>query len=135
MTGFRHWMRDQLAEESVGVLEGDDALFIEAGLRVLELDAMLDEPLDPETHGARQNGEGRDRNLSVALAAPSGTGPWKESQNRSRIALTISKVEMVSRGIVEIHGSLDEPHAEDAGIEVEILLGVAGDRRDVMNTA
>ena len=45
----------------------------------------------------------------------------------------VAKIEMVSRRIVEVDGALDEPHAEHAGVEIEILLRIAGDRRDMMN--
>jgi len=41
---------------------------------------------------------------------------------------------MVSRRIVEIDSALDQPHAEHAGVEVEILLRIACDCGDVMNT-
>ena len=43
-------MRDELAKQSIGILECDDTLFIEARFRVLELNVMLDEPLDPESN-------------------------------------------------------------------------------------
>ena len=41
---------------------------------------------------------------------------------------------MIGRGIVEVYGALDEPEAEDAGVEIEIPLGIARDTGDVMNT-
>src|SRR5204863_4080887 len=37
------------------------------------------------------------------------------------------------RRIVEIHGALDESQSEDAGVEIEIALWVAGDAGDVVN--
>ena len=40
---------------------------------------------------------------------------------------------MVSRWIVEIDSAFDEPHAEHAGVEVEILLRVARNCGDMMN--
>lgn len=40
---------------------------------------------------------------------------------------------MVCRRIVEIDRALYQSHAEYAGIEVEVALRIAGDRRDVMD--
>jgi hypothetical protein len=37
-------------------------------------------------------------------------------------------------GIVEVDGQLHQPEAKKAGIEIEVLLGVARDGGDVMNT-
>ncbi len=42
--------------------------------------------------------------------------------------------EVVRPGIVLVDASLDEPHAEDTGVEVEVLLRRAGNRGDVMKT-
>ena len=42
--------------------------------------------------------------------------------------------QMIRAGIVLVDALLDQPHAEHAGIEVEVLLRRPGDRRDVMKT-
>ena len=43
-------------------------------------------------------------------------------------------VEKMVRGrIVLVDAAFDEAHAEDAGVEIEILLRRTGNRRDVMN--
>jgi hypothetical protein len=40
---------------------------------------------------------------------------------------------MISAGIVEVHRLLDEAQPDDAGIEIKIARGLAGNRRDVMD--
>ena len=41
---------------------------------------------------------------------------------------------MIGGRVVEVYGTLDEPEPEDAGVEIEIPLGIARDTGDVMNT-
>ena len=40
--------------------------------------------------------------------------------------------QVIGAGIVLVDALLDEPHAQDAGVEVEILLRRAGNRGDVV---
>ena len=40
---------------------------------------------------------------------------------------------MVGLRIVEVDGALDEAQPEEAHVEVQVPLGIGGDRRDVMN--
>ena len=61
------------------------------------------------------------------------SGPRKESQNASGRAFRVAEIEVVSGGVVEVYGALDEPQAENAGVEIEIPLGVARDTGNVMN--
>ena len=46
----------------------------------------------------------------------------------------VAEVEMVGSGIVEVDGALDEAQAEDLGVEIEVALGVGGDRGYVMES-
>src|SRR5687768_3447073 len=100
---------------------------------MLEMNAVPDEPLDPEPDRAGKDGEGSDSNLSGTLPTAPGARPWKECQNRARRSLLVSEIEMVGGGIVEVDGPLDQTHAEHAGVKVQILLRIARDRRDVVN--
>ncbi len=61
--------------------------------------------------------------------------PWKERQISARVPFRVGVEEMIRAGIVLIDAALDQPHAEDAGIEVEILLRRTGNRGDVVNTS
>ena len=49
------------------------------------------------------------------------------------MAVGVGVEEMVGAGIVLVDAALDEPHAEDAGVEVEILLRRSRDRGDVVD--
>src|SRR6267143_694890 len=96
-------------------------------------DAVTHQPLDPESERAGQHGEGCDGDLSGPVTPGSGAGPGEEGHDASRSAHLIAVVEMVCLRIVEIHGALDEPEAEQPHVEVEVALGVARDRGDVMD--
>ena len=48
-------------------------------------------------------------------------------------AARVAEIEMIGRRVVEVYRSLDEPEAENASVEVEIPLRIAGDAGDVMN--
>jgi len=41
---------------------------------------------------------------------------------------------MICAGIIEIHGAFDEAQSENAGIEIQIALWIAGNRGDVMKS-
>jgi hypothetical protein len=58
--------------------------------------------------------------------------PRKEREVGAGPAFGVGIEEMVGTGIVLIDALLDEAHAEDAGVEVEILLRRTGDGGDVM---
>src|SRR5262249_40063424 len=46
----------------------------------------------------------------------------------------VAEVQVVGVGVVEIDGALHQPQSEQPGVEVDVALRVAGDRRDVMNS-
>ena len=50
------------------------------------------------------------------------------------MTLGVGVEQMVGAGVILVHAALDQAHAQDAGIEVEVLLRRPGDRRDVMQT-
>jgi hypothetical protein len=127
-------MRDELAHESFVVLKGDNALVLIAGGRLRELDALLYQPFYPETDGAREYRERGDGYLAPALSPSPRIGPGKESKDAPRISMFITEVEVIGCRIVKVYGALDEPEAEDAGVEIEIPLGIARDTGDVVNT-
>jgi len=124
---------DQLAHESFVILERDDALVFVTGNRLLELNALLDESLDPESECTGADRKRSDGNLSAALTATTCMWPGKERQDCTRTASLVAEVEMIGRRVVEVDGSFDEPKAEDAGVEIEISLRVAGDAGYVLD--
>lgn len=127
-------MRDELAHESVMVLEGDDALILIPGSGLRELDLLPYQPLYPETDGAWEYRERGNGDLATALSSSPRVRPGKERKNAPRAPLLIAEVEMIGGRVVEVYGTLDEPEAEDAGVEIEISLGIARDTGDVVNT-
>ena len=127
-------MRDELAHESVVVLEGDDALILITGSGLRELDLLPYQPFYPETDGAREYGERGDGDLASALSPSPRIRPRKERKNAPRTPLLITEVKMIGSRVVEVYGTLYEPEAEDSGVEIEIPLGIARDTGDVVNT-
>ena len=59
--------------------------------------------------------------------------PWKEGQVRTGMPYRIGVEEMIRARIVLVDGLLHQPHAENAGIEIDVLLCVAGDGGDVVD--
>jgi hypothetical protein len=54
---FRTGVGNQLAHETIRILESDYAFFVEPRFWMLELDMVPNEPLDPESNRAGQNRE------------------------------------------------------------------------------
>jgi hypothetical protein len=127
-------VRDELTHESFVILERDYALVFVACNRLVELDAFLDQPLDPETNRAGQDREGRYGNLATTLPSATGIRPRKKGEDTSRIPLLVTEIEVIGSGIVEVYRTLDEPEAKNARVEVEIPLRVTGYTGDMMNT-
>src|SRR6267143_3202045 len=127
-------MRDELAHESVVVLESDDALILIPGSRLRELDLLSDQSFDPEADRAGKYRERGDSYLASALSSSPRIRPGEESENAPRTSLLFTEVEVIGGRVVEVYGTLDEPEPEDAGVEIEIPLGIARDTGDVMNT-
>jgi hypothetical protein len=127
-------MRDELAHESVVVLEGDNALTLIPSNRLRELDLLRYQPFYPETDGAGEYRERCDGYLPAALSSSPSIRPGKERKNAPRISRLITEIEVIRGRVVEVYGTLDEPKAEDSGVEIEISLGIARDTGDVVNT-
>src|SRR5262249_37494068 len=94
---------------------------------------MADQTLDPEADGGGKHCEGGDRDLAGPLTAAPGAGPGGEGQDGAGSANLIAKVEVVGLGVVEVDGAFDQAETEDAGVEVQVVLRVAGDGGDVVN--
>jgi hypothetical protein len=102
-------MGNELAHESVVVLEGDDALTLIASNRLREFDLLCYESFYPEADGAGEYREGSDGNLAAALPSSPRVRPGKERKNAPRTPLLITKVKMIGGRVVEIYGTLYEP--------------------------
>jgi hypothetical protein len=50
------------------------------------------------------------------------------------VASSIGVEEVIRARRILIHAFLDQPHPEQAGVEVDVLLRIAGDARDVMES-
>jgi hypothetical protein len=127
-------MCNQLTHEAFVVLERDHALVFVARDGLREFDALLDQSLNPESNGARPDREGRYSYLPATLPASSSIRPGEKGKDTTRVSPLITEVEVIVRGIVEVYRALNEPEAENAGVEVEIPLRVTGDTSDVMNS-
>src|SRR5204863_4593204 len=92
------------------------------------------EPLAPERETPGGNFEADFHRETVAHARRREVRPWEKRQVRSGMTLGVRIEQMVRAGIVLVDAALDEPHAEHAGVEIEILLRRSGNRGDVMKT-
>src|SRR2546426_8866772 len=111
---FGPGVADELQHQPIVVLEGNHL-----PRRPLKRDSVTHQPLDPESQCARQDGERRDGDLACPLAPGSRAGPREEGHDASRIADLVAEVEMVGLRIVEIHGALHQPEAEQPHVEID----------------
>ena len=73
--------------------------------------------------------------MDRAVARTARPHAWilEERQVEPGAAVVIAVEEVVDGRVVLVDGLLDEPEPEQAGIEIEVRLGVAGDRADVVD--
>src|SRR5438552_17865738 len=96
---------------------------------------VLLKALQPVTDRVRRNLERRRFDLAGPANSAARPRPGKECENRSRRAAVVAEIKMITSRIVEIDCALDETQPEKADIEIKIVLGIAGDRRHVMEAA
>ena len=65
-------------------------------------------------------------------AARRRAGELEPGEDRAGRALLVAEVEVVGLGLVEVDGLLDQPQPEHVGVELDVLLRVARDHRDVV---
>jgi hypothetical protein len=86
-------------------------------------------PVIERRFGCRQ----RDRcGLASTDLTVTGAGPIEERDDTARGAGLVSVIEMVGGRVVEVDGLLDEAQAEQAGVEIDVRLGIGGDGRKVV---
>ena len=95
--------------------------------------ALLDEAVRPVADRGRRNAERGLLRLADAEVARRGMLPGKEGQDGAGLALLVAIIKVIGARIVEIHGLLDQPQPERAGVEVQIAVGAARNGRDVMD--
>src|SRR4051812_8398503 len=122
---------DECKAHPVGIGEREHAL-AEALLQRMR-HAVLDEAMRPVTERGRRDAEDRLLRLADAEVAGRRMLPREKGQDRAGLALLVTVIKVPGAGIVEVHGFLDQPKPERAGIEVEIAVGPARNRRDVMD--
>src|SRR5690606_22579781 len=124
----------QLEFQTVGIDEGQ-VFLSEVNRRLVVNDIFFIKTLRPKIKASFGN---RIADLrSHARTSPtlgSAVAPREKRQDGSRASHLVAEVKVIGSGIVKVDGLFDEPQAERPGIKVEIALGVAGDRRDVVQT-
>ena len=125
---------DEREREAVRIAEGQHALS-EALLLLHAEDVVLAESLPPPLEAPR-----RDRQRDLPDHARPGTGgghagPREERHVGSGRARRVRVEEVIGAGVVLVDASLDEPHPQDTRVERQVLLRMAGDRRDVVDAA
>ncbi len=136
------WNLGVLGDQRV-VIGAADAKLVAETLRIgkaqsvslsLGLDALSAQPLGPEVERLRRRDPPGDRvDHPVAGAAWRGAGVLEEGQVGTGVALLVGEEEVVDGRIVLVDRLLHQPQAQHAGIEVDVLLGFAGDRSDVVD--
>ena len=96
---------------------------------------MLEGTGQPEADRLRADRQRDLCRLAGADAAGRAVLPDEEGDERSGRAGGVTVEEVQLLGILETGGALDDTQAEEAGIEIDIGLHLAGDGRDVVDAA
>src|SRR5688572_16288138 len=72
------------------------------------------------------------RSHSGARTALADAFPWKEGEDRSRLAGFIAVIEMVSTGVIEVDGLLDESESKHSCVKIVIAPCQSCDGRNVV---
>ena len=111
--------------------DGKDAR-AEALFNRLDGCAVSLQPRAPELEASERHLEPHLDRHAVAEARRRHVAPRKERQVGAGPTLRIRIEQVIGAGIVLVHALLDQAHAEDTGIEVEVFLRRSGDGGDVM---
>ncbi len=95
-------------------------------------DARGDEAVRPPADRRRRHAKGGFRRFTDAEAARRDVLPRKESEDRAGAAGLVSVIKVISAGIIEVDGLLDQSQSEHARVEVKVARGRARNGRDVM---
>ncbi len=85
-------------------------------------------------HRALRHAEDSLLRLADTKAAGRNMIPREECEDGAGRTGFVAEIEVIGAGIVEVHGLLHQPQAEDARIEIEIALRRTGDGGDVVDT-
>ena len=119
----------QLMPQALRVLEG------QRSVGALDRDPGAAEALLPEVERRRRGHPPGDRVDHAVPGPPArGAGELEERYVGAGLTLLVGVEDVVDGRIVLIDRLLDQAQAEDPGIEVDVVLGVRGDRGDVMDT-
>ena len=88
----------------------------------------------PPVQGVRGHGEGHLGGEPVSVARRRHVRPREERQVGAGVPFGVRIEQVVGAGIVLVDAPLDQPHAEHAGVEIQVLLRRPRDRRDVMKS-
>jgi hypothetical protein len=123
-----HLGGQQLMLEALGVREE------EAVADPPRLDPVLAEPPLPEVVGVLGADPPDDPvDVAGAGAPPRHARELEEGEVGPGAARLVRVEEVVDGGLVLVDGLLDQPQAEDPGVEVDVVLRVRGDRGDVVD--
>ena len=99
------------------------------------LDSELLEAVLPPAQRIRGGDRKRDRgDARVARARRPRHRPVEEGDLGSRPADLVPIEQVVGGDVVLVHRLLDQPEAEDVGVEVDVLAGAGGDRGHVVES-
>src|SRR5262249_8456828 len=114
---------DDLKRQPVRVGEAQ-YLLAETAQRRFHLIAF--ESLRPEIDGALRHAETDRSHLGRPDPAARRTRPGEKRQDGPGASGFVPVVQVVTAGVVEVHGELYQPQPQDAAVEVNVLLRVGG---------
>jgi hypothetical protein len=122
---------DERKPQPVRIADGQRAV-TEASFNGFELRSIAFQPRGPEPQAVERHLEADFDRQAVADARRRHVRPRKEREIGARTPLRVRVEQVIRAGIVLIDALLDQPHAQHAGVEVQVLLRGTRDRGDVM---
>lgn len=122
---------DEFELEAIVVLELEG--WVAELFDLIERDFVFAEAVDPVVQGVFRDREGHRGGLASTDGSVGALGPGEEGEEGSRVALRVAVVEVVGAGVVVVDCDFDEAEADDAGVEIDVALGVAAHSGDVVD--
>ena len=94
---------------------------------------FFDEALGPVAERPQRHAERGLVGFCHTATAGRSSRPREEGEDAARTAGLVTVVEMIGRWVIEVDRLLDEAQSEIARVEIEILKGIAGDCRHMMD--
>jgi hypothetical protein len=102
-------------------------------MRLVYRNGLARQTVAPVAERFRRDTKRRAMDLARPRASPNRSRPAVEGEKRSGLPGSGPVEEMIRLRIIHVNCDLDEAQPQNPGVEVKVLLGIAGDGGDVVD--